>query len=151
MRNLLIVLSAVALYAQNTPPARLRARTGFLCSTARICTAGSRSARKSGRSRTASSGIAVTKDYGYLKTAKNYKDFQLALKFKCNGDGNSGVFFHSEFKPGTADITQGLQFEIDCILGKHTGGIYGDGRQWMCGPLRKTKSWSAAKNGTNIC
>lgn len=79
-------------------------------------------------------GIAVTKEYGYLKTEKNYKDFHLAMKFKCNGDGNSGVFFHSEFKAGTPDITQGLQFEIDCSLGKHTGGIYGDGRQWIVWP-----------------
>jgi hypothetical protein len=79
-------------------------------------------------------GIAISKAYGYLKTEKNYKDFHLSLKFKCNGDGNSGVFFHSEFKPGTPDITQGLQFEVDCALGKHTGGIYGDGRQWIVWP-----------------
>ena len=79
-------------------------------------------------------GIAVTRDYGYLKTAKNYKDFQLSLRFKCEGDGNSGVFFHSEFKPGTAEITQGLQFEIDCTIGQHTGGLYGDGRQWIVWP-----------------
>jgi hypothetical protein len=46
-------------------------------------------------------------DYGYLQTDKDYKDFQLSLRFKCVGDGNSGVFFHSEFKPGTADVTQG--------------------------------------------
>ena len=36
-------------------------------------------------------GVAVTKAYGYLRTEKNYKDFQLALHFKCEGDGNSGV------------------------------------------------------------
>ena len=53
-------------------------------------------------------GRAVTKEYGYLKTAKSYKDFQLSLKFKCIGDGNSGVFFHVDFKPGTADVSQGL-------------------------------------------
>jgi hypothetical protein len=79
-------------------------------------------------------GVAVTKEYGYLKTEKNYRDFHLALQFKCNGDGNSGVFFHSEFRQGTPDITQGLQFEIDCVLGRHTGGIYGDGRQWIVWP-----------------
>src|SRR5690606_25676202 len=28
-------------------------------------------------------GEAVTKGYGYLKTEKNYKDFVLALRFKC--------------------------------------------------------------------
>ncbi|MEJ7608953.1 MAG: DUF1080 domain-containing protein [Bryobacteraceae bacterium] len=79
-------------------------------------------------------GVAVSKAYGYLRTDKNYKDFQLSMHFKCVGEGNSGVFFHSEFKPGTSDITQGLQFEIDCSLGKHTGGLYGDGRNWIVWP-----------------
>jgi hypothetical protein len=79
-------------------------------------------------------GRAVSKEYGYLKTAKNYKDFQLSLKFKCVGDGNSGVFFHVDFKPGTPDVSQGLQFEIDCTLGQHTGGVYGDGRAWIVWP-----------------
>ena len=50
-------------------------------------------------------GVAVTKAYGYLQTEKSYKDFQLALRFKCEGDGNSGVFFHVWFKAGTADVT----------------------------------------------
>lgn len=79
-------------------------------------------------------GVGVTKDYGYLQTDKNYKDFHLALKFKCEGNGNSGVFFHVAFKPGTADVTQGLQFEIDCTLMQHTAGIYGDGRGWVVWP-----------------
>jgi hypothetical protein len=79
-------------------------------------------------------GRAVTKEYGYLQTSKPYKDFHLSLQFKCNGDGNSGVFFHVGFKPGTADVSQGLQFEIDCTLGRHTGGVYGDGREWIVWP-----------------
>jgi hypothetical protein len=79
-------------------------------------------------------GVGVTKDYGYLQTEKPYKDFHLSLKFKCEGDGNSGVFFHTAFKPGTADITQGLQFEIDCTIMHHTAGIYGDGRGWVVWP-----------------
>jgi len=78
-------------------------------------------------------GKGVTKDYGYLQTQKQYIDFQLSLRFKCVGDGNSGVFFHTDFKPGTADVSQGLQFEIDQVIG-HTGGIYGDGRQWIAWP-----------------
>ena len=53
-------------------------------------------------------GKGVTKDYGYLQTEKSFQDFQLSLKFRCEGDGNSGVFFHTVFKPGTADVTQGL-------------------------------------------
>ena len=79
-------------------------------------------------------GRAITKEYGYLQTAKPYKDFHLSMQFKCNGDGNSGVFFHVGFKPGTADVSKGLQFEIDCTLGRHTGGIYGDGRNWVVWP-----------------
>lgn len=79
-------------------------------------------------------GLAITKDYGYLRTEKNYKDFQLSLQFKCEGGGNSGVFFHVEFKPGTADVSQGPQFEIDCNLGRHTAGVYDVGRQWIVWP-----------------
>jgi hypothetical protein len=80
-------------------------------------------------------GKGLTKDYGYLETDKHYKDFQLSLRFKCVGDGNSGVFFHSAFKPGTADVTQGMQFEIDCTMMKHTAGVYAeDGRGWVVWP-----------------
>ena len=85
-------------------------------------------------------GQAISKEYGYLKTAKNYKDFHLSFKFKCEGDGNSGVFFHSEFKPGTPTITQGLQFEIDCRIGQHTGGLYGDGRAWIVWPAPENET-----------
>ncbi|MDQ6675746.1 MAG: DUF1080 domain-containing protein [Acidobacteriota bacterium] len=79
-------------------------------------------------------GQAITKEYGYLQTSKLYKDFHLSLRFKCVGDGNSGVFFHTAFKGDTADVSQGLQFEIDPTLAHHTGGIYGDGRQWIVWP-----------------
>ncbi len=79
-------------------------------------------------------GQGITKEYGYLQTEKKYKDFHLFLRFKCEADGNSGVFFHTDFKPGTADVSQGLQFEIDRIIGHHTGGVYGDGRQWIAWP-----------------
>jgi Domain of Unknown Function (DUF1080) len=80
-------------------------------------------------------GFGVTKEYGYLKTEKTYKDFHLTLKFKCEGEGgNSGVFFHVDFKPGTADVSQGPQFEIDCTIGHHTAGVYDVGRGWVVWP-----------------
>lgn len=80
-------------------------------------------------------GFGITKDYGYLKTEKTYKDFNLSLQFKCEGvGGNSGVFFHVDFKPGTADVSQGPQFEIDCAIGHHTAGVYDVGRQWIVWP-----------------
>ena len=49
-------------------------------------------------------GQGVTKQYGYLMTEKDYKDFWLSLRFKCEADGNSGVYFHTRFKPGTVDV-----------------------------------------------
>lgn len=85
-------------------------------------------------------GIAVTDGYGYLQTTRTYKDFQLSLRFLCQGSGNSGVFFHTAFKPGTADVSQGLQFEVDCTIGQHTGGIYGDGRNWVVWPAPENET-----------
>jgi hypothetical protein len=79
-------------------------------------------------------GMAVSKEYGYLRTEKNYKDFQLAFKFKCEGDGNSGLFFRVDFKPGTPEVIQGPQFEIDCTMMQHTGGVYDVGRGWIVWP-----------------
>lgn len=79
-------------------------------------------------------GKTLTKGYGYLETEKDYKDFTLSLRFKCVGTGNSGVYFHTRFKPGTADVSQGAQVEIDCTIGRHTGGVYGFGRAWIVWP-----------------
>ena len=79
-------------------------------------------------------GQGVTPKYGYLRTQKKYKDFHLFLRFKCLADGNSGVYFHTDFKPGTVDVSQGRQVEIDRTLGHHTGGVYGDGRGWQAWP-----------------
>lgn len=79
-------------------------------------------------------GKAVTKEYGYLQTEKTYKDFHLSLKFKCVGDGNSGVFYHVGFVPGTANVASGMQFEVDCAIGRHTGGVYDNKRAWIVWP-----------------
>jgi Domain of Unknown Function (DUF1080) len=79
-------------------------------------------------------GQGVTKEYGYLQTEKSYKDFWLAVRFKCEDDGNSGVYFHTEFKPGTVNIARGMQFEIDRTINHHTGGLYGDDRGWIAWP-----------------
>ena len=85
-------------------------------------------------------GRGLTKDYGYLQTEKSYQNFQLSLKFRCEGDGNSGVFFHTAFKAGTPEITQGLQFEVDCTIGHHTAGLYGDGRNWIVWPAPENET-----------
>src|SRR5688572_15303527 len=83
-------------------------------------------------------GRGVSKNYGYLRTEKKYKDFQLSLRFKCEADGNSGVFFRTEFQPESVRLAHGLQFEIARRVGFHTGGVVGDGRGWLV--------WPAAEN-----
>ena len=79
-------------------------------------------------------GEGITDEYGYLATEKKYSDFHLFLRFKCEASGNSGVYLHTAFEPGTADVTQGRQIEIDRAIGKHTGGIYGDDKGWIVWP-----------------
>ncbi|MEQ8847871.1 DUF1080 domain-containing protein [Botrimarina sp.] len=79
-------------------------------------------------------GEGVTDEYGYLATEEEYSDFHLSLRFKCEASGNSGVYFHTAFAPGTATVTAGRQVEIDRRIGGHTGGVYGDGRGWLAWP-----------------
>ena len=79
-------------------------------------------------------GQGVSDAYGYLRTEQKYKNFWLSLRFKCEADGNSGVYFHTDFKPGTVDVSSGKQVEIDRTLNHHTGGLYGDGRGWFAWP-----------------
>ena len=79
-------------------------------------------------------GEGVTEEYGYLATAKSYKDFHLSLRFKCEADGNSGVYLHTKFKGDTPEIIAGRQVEIDRTIGHHTGGIYGDDKAWIAWP-----------------
>jgi hypothetical protein len=71
------------------------------------------------------------KEYGYLATDKQYKDFDLTLEFKQGADGNSGVFFRCSIE-GTR-IT-GWQAEV-APPGSNTGGIYESyGRGWLIKP-----------------
>jgi hypothetical protein len=79
-------------------------------------------------------GEGITEEYGYLVTEKEYQDFHLSLRFKCEADGNSGVYIHTKFEGDTTKITEGRQVEIDRVLGHHTGGIYGDGKGWIVWP-----------------
>ena len=60
------------------------------------------------------------KEYGYLSTNKNYKNFILEVKFKQEANGNSGVFIRSGIE-GTK--ISGWQVEV-APINMHTGGIY---------------------------
>lgn len=71
------------------------------------------------------------KQYGYLSTDKNYKNFDLTLQFKQEAEGNSGIFFRS-----TIDGVKisGWQAEV-APPGHNTGGIYESyGRGWLIQP-----------------
>jgi len=72
------------------------------------------------------------KQYGYLSTNKQYKNFIFTVQFKQEANGNSGVFFRSSID-GTK--ISGWQVEV-APLNSHTGGIYESyGRGWLIQPL----------------
>jgi len=76
--------------------------------------------------------------YGYLTTAKSYRNFDLRVKFKPEGEGNSGVFLRSKItgiSPEHGPDIEGVQVEVDPSVGKHSGGLYeSGGRGWIALP-----------------
>lgn len=71
------------------------------------------------------------KQYGYLSTNKDYKNFDLNLQFKQEANGNSGVFFRSSIEGVKIN---GWQVEV-APVNKHTGGIYESYRRgWLIQP-----------------
>jgi hypothetical protein len=81
-------------------------------------------------------GESTVGKYGYLTTEKTYSNFKLRLQFKCETDGNSGVFTRSTItgnSPKTGPDIVGMQVEVDPT--RHTGGIYeSGGRGWVALP-----------------
>jgi hypothetical protein len=81
-------------------------------------------------------GESTVGHYGYLTTENTYSDYVLRLKFKCETDGNSGVFTRSTItgnSPATGPDIEGMQVEVDPT--RHTGGIYESGRRgWVALP-----------------
>jgi hypothetical protein len=88
------------------------------------------------------------KEYGYLGTDKEFKNFELTLEFKQGADGNSGVFFRSSIE-GTK--IAGWQVEV-APPDHSTGGIYESyGRGWLIKPepekdkALKYEDWNTMK------
>lgn len=93
------------------------------------------------------------KQYGYLSTAKNYKNFILTLQFEQEANGNSGVFFRSQIPEGVK--ISGWQAEV-APVGNHTGGICESyGRGWLVQPKAedekhiKSGDWNTYKIKVN--
>ncbi len=71
------------------------------------------------------------KDFGYLATEEQFKDFELRIEFKQDAGGNSGIFFRCSVE-GT--IVSGWQTEV-APPGEHSGGVYESyGRAWAIKP-----------------
>jgi len=88
------------------------------------------------------------KEYGYLVTEENFKNFVLTLDFKQESNGNSGVFIRSDIE-GTK--ISGWQVEV-APPGDNTGGIYESyGRGWLIKPdpkkekILKPEKWNHLK------
>ena len=88
------------------------------------------------------------KEYGYLGTNEEFKNFELTLEFKQEADGNSGVFIRSSIE-GTK--IAGWQAEV-APPGHSTGGIYESyGRGWLIKPdpekdkFLKYEDWNTMK------
>jgi hypothetical protein len=81
-------------------------------------------------------GESTVGKYSYLTTEKTYSDFLLRVRFKCETDGNSGVFLRSRItgeSPATGPDIEGMQVEVDPR--RHTGGLYeSGGRGWVAVP-----------------
>lgn len=78
------------------------------------------------------------KNYGYLSTIGNYKDFILELEFKQEANGNSGVFFRSSIE---GVKISGWQVEV-APPNNHTGGIYESyGRGWLIQPTEEKEKF----------
>jgi Domain of Unknown Function (DUF1080) len=76
------------------------------------------------------------KQYGYLSTTQNYKNFDLTLQFKQEANGNSGVFFRSNIE---GVKISGWQVEV-APLNNNSGGIYESyGRGWLIKPTAEAQ------------
>ena len=86
--------------------------------------------------------------FGYLKTNKNYKNFELNFEFKLSEKGNSGVFIHSNIDDNLK--VDGWQIEIG-PPGHFLGGIFKYDKGWLDKPnpekdkLYKKKGWNKMK------
>ncbi|HLV00687.1 MAG TPA: DUF1080 domain-containing protein [Acidobacteriota bacterium] len=75
----------------------------------------------------------------FLATERDFRNFELHVRFKVEGPGNSGVFYHTTFEDGK--FANGIQIEVDGRLNRHTGGIHEPyGRGWVAWPTPRNES-----------
>jgi hypothetical protein len=78
------------------------------------------------------------RQYGYLVSEKEFKNFELTVEFKQESNGNSGVFFHCSVE---GIKISGWQAEV-APLNNSTGGIYESyGRGWLIKPTPEKEKY----------
>ena len=82
-------------------------------------------------------------DDGFLMTKKTYKNFHAFLRFKCETNTNSGLFYHTTIPEDISKITF-IQVEIDNRPGRHTAGLHGSGRSWIVWPAQEKEFYLRA-------
>ena len=78
-------------------------------------------------------GIAGSSHNTFLRTEKEYADFELRLEFRWVDPTNSGIQFRSHLND--AGYVYGYQCEIDPSDRAWTGGLYDEGRRGWLDPL----------------
>ena len=96
-------------------------------------------------------GQGITQDYGYLKTENNYKDFDMSVRFKCEGDGNSGVFFPHRIQARNGGRDPGPAVRDRSDRRPHRAAFTATGASGSSGRRRNSNAWSTTMIGTITC
>ena len=91
------------------------------------------------------------KKYGYLQTEKKYKDFEIGIRFKCEGDGNSGVFSTSTSSPARRMSARACSSRSTARSISTPAEFTATAAAGSFGPRRRTRPSSGRRNGTNTC
>lgn len=79
----------------------------------------------------------------FLRTEREYADFELRLQVRLDVPGNSGIQIRSHQKNGDGRV-YGYQCEIDPTERRWSGGIYDEGRRGWLAPLEDMPEAQAA-------
>lgn len=96
-----------------------------------------------------------TKKNSFLRTERQYDDFEFRCQFKWDTPGNSGVQFRSHQYPSTdplrANQVYGYQFELDSSARAWSGGLYEEGRRgWLVNLEGDSEAMAMKRNAVNL-
>ena len=114
---------------------------------------GSRSAKRNGPLEDGLiHGKAITKEYGYLQTAKRLQGFPSRAAIQMRGAmATAASSSIPRSRPARRMFRRVCSSKSTPPLNHHTGGLYGDGRHGLPGLRRRTNTCCASRIGTSIC